>query len=1027
MRLQLLLLICLQTLYSHAQVNTYRFKSWNTTHGLNANTCLSILEHPQGYMLIGTINGINRFTGTAFHNESPGTATQPITEVRDMVYDSDSVLWLACPAYGLVSVTTPESADQPSAIGYYAPEERGAPLTNATRLIDDGLGYIWVGIEARGLFRFDKKKKSFEKWPVNHPFSKFAESIRCFYKDERGRIWIGIVNGLMIVDPRTGKTEYPKPVCKQVSYLNAPTFRKFCYYNKDTLAVATDRGAHLYIQSRHEYIPVFDVKDSARMKHNAYNDVIRFSDKELWFASSNRGLMMVNPRTHEWRYATDQDSTGEGVPAVGVYRLLQDRHGNIWAAHQKGISFFSSRNHSFQNRPFRAYLSIPQVMEPITTGEKGDLYFSTSNDIFKQQRGDIAHPLDINKKYPAARFVKYYPGKGIFIQNPNGFYLYDEKRQTVSMLPLDTSSIVNNDRPLLVSPIHDMIADTFDNEEVAWITGLVSGSLFRYHWRTGKLISYDCTIKSDTLRKNYYAVFTCMEKDPNGGLWLGSQQYGVFYIPDLHKDHGISFSKLSGNKNFIRGDLVSDMYLDKQQHLWASIKDIGLININWQKPSPISYELYGKEYGLTNLALKRIQPGNANHLWISSAAGLFCFDPDKKWFRHFGQSHGIRNEVFNMACTRDASGNLYFAADDNLLYFDPAVVLQTKDSARLLIRQLTTSDRSIRYQSQEEWRLRPGENSFTIDVDLVDFENPRGQTLLYKLDGYDRDWQQLRDNYQLRYTNIPGGDYRLLIRMAGDQQKNSDELFVAIHIARYFYQQTWFIIAVSALALLAILMAARSYTRSRLKKQQQQFEQKRALEAERLRISSELHDDLGGGLSTIRLMTEMLRLPGMEDKQTHYLGHISEKSQELVHSMNEIVWSLNHHNDNFAGLIAYIRQFSTKYLEEAGINLNFSAPAALPDHEVKGHVRRNIFLLVKEALHNVVKHAGASEVKIEVHTGDSILIRITDNGKGFDRVKGVAGGNGLRTMQERADAVGGSLRISDVEGTCVELEIPEWV
>lgn len=194
-------------------------------------------------------------------------------------------------------------------------------------------------------------------------------------------------------------------------------------------------------------------------------------------------------------------------------------------------------------------------------------------------------------------------------------------------------------------------------------------------------------------------------------------------------------------------------------------------------------------------------------------------------------------------------------------------------------------------------------------------------------------------------------------------------------------------------------------------------------EEERSRISSELHDELGGGLSTIRLMTEMIKSPEFGLNGT-YLDTISFKSRELIQNMNEIVWSLNNSNDDIAGMIVYIRQYAATFLEDANIHLSFYQPQMIQHVEVEGHTRRNIFLVVKEALHNIVKHSGADEVRINIVIDDLFSVSITDNGKGINHAQKETPGNGLRNMQQRADTLKGRLQIIEQEGTTIILSVP---
>lgn len=217
-----------------------------------------------------------------------------------------------------------------------------------------------------------------------------------------------------------------------------------------------------------------------------------------------------------------------------------------------------------------------------------------------------------------------------------------------------------------------------------------------------------------------------------------------------------------------------------------------------------------------------------------------------------------------------------------------------------------------------------------------------------------------------------------------------------------------------------LLIAGLLFNRYVLKKK---IEQHTILLNERTRISRELHDDLGGGLSTIRLMTEMIKDPqfGMNGS---YLNNISFKSRELIQNMNEIVWSLNNNNDNLAGMIVYIRQYAGTFLEDANIILSFEQQQTIPDLEVDGYTRRHIFLLTKEALHNIVKHSGASEVKIHIHIDNYFTVSIADNGKGISDAQREIPGNGLRNMQQRIDVLKGRFQIMQKAGTRIIFSIP---
>ncbi len=204
--------------------------------------------------------------------------------------------------------------------------------------------------------------------------------------------------------------------------------------------------------------------------------------------------------------------------------------------------------------------------------------------------------------------------------------------------------------------------------------------------------------------------------------------------------------------------------------------------------------------------------------------------------------------------------------------------------------------------------------------------------------------------------------------------------------------------------------------------QTQALEKQKAIELERMRISTELHDDLGGELSAIRLLSEM-NISTISPHQQ--LSKISASSGELIQKMNEIVWALNVNNDSLQGLIAYMRRYAVKCLDDAGIDCIFKQPEKIPDIEVDGITRRNIFLLLKEVLNNVVKHAHAKEVKIKVTINDALQLTIHDNGKGIpDGTLQNGTGNGFRNMQQRVKDLKGSMEIKNHNGTMVLFVLP---
>lgn len=197
-----------------------------------------------------------------------------------------------------------------------------------------------------------------------------------------------------------------------------------------------------------------------------------------------------------------------------------------------------------------------------------------------------------------------------------------------------------------------------------------------------------------------------------------------------------------------------------------------------------------------------------------------------------------------------------------------------------------------------------------------------------------------------------------------------------------------------------------------------------ARDKERNRISQEIHDEIGSGLTSIRLLSEINRIKAANDETNKVFEKISDTANSLMDNMNEIIWTLNSKNDTLPNLIAYLRHFIVEYFEPLPIQLRIAIPDTLNEIPVSGKIRRNILLSVKEALHNIVKHAKATEVNVHFTTDTQLSITISDNGIGFNPARVNPHNNGLQNIKDRLQAIGGSCTISHHNGTSVLFELP---
>ena len=225
-----------------------------------------------------------------------------------------------------------------------------------------------------------------------------------------------------------------------------------------------------------------------------------------------------------------------------------------------------------------------------------------------------------------------------------------------------------------------------------------------------------------------------------------------------------------------------------------------------------------------------------------------------------------------------------------------------------------------------------------------------------------------------------------------------------------------------------IIERTRERERLLLDNERKEFEKQLAVveakQEERDRISTDMHDELGSGVTAIRLMSEIVKTK-MKDNTLPEIDKISNNANDLLSKMNTIIWTMSSSNDRLDNMIAYTRSYALEFFESTNINCHFESAENIPPTEMSGEKRRNVFLCVKESLNNVVKHSKANDVWIKVTVLPGTLeIQIHDNGVGINLQKLREFGNGLNNMKKRIQSIDGTFSIVNKDGTTTTLIVP---
>ncbi|HKQ73752.1 MAG TPA: triple tyrosine motif-containing protein, partial [Blastocatellia bacterium] len=385
-----------------------------------------------------------------------------------------------------------------------------------------------------------------------------------------------------------------------------------------------------------------------------------------------------------------------------------------------------------------------------------------------------------------------------------------------------------------------------------------------------------------------------------------------------------------------------------------------------------------------------------------------------------------------LAAFRDRTGAIWVGTHRGLSRFAPAPP-ETTPPPPILITGLNVAGerRSVSARGETEIALAdldPDRNQLQIDFVALGFAPGEVLRYQYRLKGSEDDWGALSEQRTVNYASLAPGRYRFLARAVNsDGVVSSNPATVTFTILRPVWQRWWFIALLTALL---GLMGAALY----------RYRVARLIELERVRtrIATDLHDDIGAGLSRVAILSEVVKqqVSGKAEQSVPMLTEIADSARGLVEAMREIVWAIDPRRDELSTVVSRVRQFASDMLEAKGISWDFKVPPELEQIKLGPEQRRHLFLIFKEGLNNIARHADCQSVSMSLTLARQQLWgEIRDDGRGFPARNGTgsaeeptfsANGHGHENMRQRASQVGGQVWIDSAlgEGVRIKLMIP---
>jgi signal transduction histidine kinase/ligand-binding sensor domain-containing protein len=966
------------------------FRSWQREEGLPQNSVHALVTTPDGYLWLGGDDGVTRFDGVRFVTFGAREGLRN-GRVRVLFAHSSGALWIGTAGGGLTRWHNGKAET--------FTKQNGLPSDVITALAEDSEARIWVGteaglaIESGGRFTTPPNAARFDGKPID-----------MLYKDRHGFMWIG-AGGVGVFRHVEGKL---------VSFTD-PTVETLL---QETHCMLEDKAGQLWFGCGDDFVLYRGVENWRRYRiprHLARPYVTALAetpDGTVWAGSVSEGLVQFKAGK-----LTQVNGAG-GLSDNFVEALVSDREGNLWVGTGAGL-----------NRLTRGVLTVLGQNDGLGYGPVFGLAEVAPDVILACKPGDGLYRStgrNFSRLTPVALTGRQAEVKSILAASDGTFWVAGER----GLLHFTNSPV---EAEAAWETALEGVSATALAEDAAgeiW-AGTRIGEVWRS--RAGEWVRQtNCTQNR---------VITSLVPEGQDAVWIGTDGDGLFRVAGPNREH---FNKQTG----LPSDSIQTLRRDAQGDLWIGTAGGGLVLLHDRRLTT-----FAMNEGLPDNTVSQILEDESDRLWLATHRGIAAVSKRELQEVAAGKSTVVYPQVFDrMAgmsaeeCTsgffpaglRTKSGLLWFSTLKGIAVVDPRA--PEKDSPRVpvlveevLVDGLPVAERNGAKHaplSDAVIRIPPGKRRLEFVYAGISFNAPERVRFRYQMEGLDSDWVDAGTRRAAFYSFLPPGKYRFRVaarNRAGDWNEASEALNLVV--LRRFWQTWWFLGFVIVGLVGGVGAGVRVVEQRKSQQRLKRLEQERTLERERARIAQDLHDDLGSSLTRISLLSDLIRADGRDvGAVAIHADKISQSAAETVQALEEIVWAIRPGSDTLQSLVEYIAHFANELFDGSAAHCRLDLPHDLPAHSLPPEMRHNVFLIVKEALTNALKHAGAREVQVKASATERWLeIQVQDDGRGFDTPSQVQAEthHGLGNMRRRADAMGAAFKVTSAreKGTTVNLKI----
>lgn len=997
----LLLLWLGVSIFTQAQVPSLTFEHLTVADGLPSSMVYSISKDRQGFMWFGTRRCPVRYDGIRFRPY----LTPETSGVMGLEADTANTVWGTADRGGVFRIT--------------ANGLRIEPVTRFRKQV----GSCWLASAREGWFssytgieKVDLRTCSVQTYPMRKT-SYYGLKVKAFLRDHQQRIWaVGSDNGLFRFDRQQNRfvcvlgPDSPNPARRLPLYLSSG-----CVGPDHQLWIGTFGNGLLHYNpdtDAYQWLKVPNLQNNVTCVRDGHDETGR---PVIWVGDVD-GLLAFRPEQQRFYRIPTVRATPPNREPIWVNTVFQEPGpaGILWVGTSNGVFKYNPQDHLVRSVQLPALPAHQPPTVNVLLADQADtsgqtFFLGLSNQGFLQWHRPTNRFTFV--PYPSARaetmWMQQAPDHRLWI----GLRRWDYRGDGVLVYDLLRKRFVQDRAASQAGKLfsvpfvdHGLI----DQHQRLWIGNNDEGVRV-LDLKTGQPLHFwpDSVVRALQRNNNF---LTGLALDKNGRIWLATYR-GLYYWE-------------AARHQFIRADdqnpvsqqpeepAANTLLVSQNNHIWAARWG----SVTESLPSGKLLTTLTTANGLYDRENRRLAEDAQGQIWIGNPEGLHGYNPRTHRMLRLTTSDGLTRNNTTAALLCHRGNELLIGQVDGIDYIDLRQLHRQQSPIRVVVSALRIHQQERPFMPGQPVRLARTDNEVSVDFTTLAFSRLANAQYAYRLEGLDKSWTYSGAVHQANYTNLSPGQYTLFVKAADTVGRWSAPVRLRFEVLPAYYETWWFRTALVLLAM-GILYGLYQYRVRQLMRVHQM----------RTQISADLHDEIGSSLSGISIMGTMARQQlAQQHPAGSLLDRITAEAYSLSSALDDIVWSINPRNDELSALLTRMHRQAAELFETANIRYQITLPDMPQPITLSMERRHDFYLMVKEAVTNLVKHAHCQHAELTIQlTNRSLMVTLTDDGIGFDPTA-PTDRNGLQNLHKRAQQLHGKLTVTSQlgAGTTVRFSFP---